>query len=362
MKGKILTTLTALSVTALSLTGAEKKRPKGIDSLYSSKTELDCINNEIITFLNQEKYKKHHRFTIELDSDCPATEAEKLSNFPWLKSLELDGLTGCIDLNWIKTLKKLESISISADKIINWDVLSTLPVLKKIELGYQEDKINLSFLKGCKAITELNLRCCGGKVDDFSAIATLSKLKRLDLHGHKKNEKELTSVGKAVNLEDLCLNYFTGKSINFISKCKKLKRLDCGLAENLTNISAVARMPLLEDVDFGRTKVTDFRPLTKCKKLKIVRLEESIITNLSPLAACKSLISLNLTGSSIINLSPVAKMKNLESIYLEDTKVTNLKPLHKCKKLEYAYLSKTVPQTEIDALKKALPNCKVSAR
>ena len=80
-------------------------------------------------------------------------------------------------------------------------------------------------------------------------------------------------------------------------------------------------------------------PSASLKNLEVLRLDETKVHDLSPLAGLENLQRLNLSETEVSDLSPLAQLKNLWLLNLIGTKVT---------------------EEQIDKLKLALPNCKIS--
>ena len=70
-----------------------------------------------------------------------------------------------------------------------------------------------------------------------------------------------------------------------------------------------------------------------------LNLEGTAVSDLTPLAGMEYLEELNLNGTEVSDLTPLAGMERLERLFLEGTKVT---------------------EEQIEQLKLALPNCKIS--
>jgi Leucine-rich repeat (LRR) protein len=74
------------------------------------------------------------------------------------------------------------------------------------------------------------------------------------------------------------------------------------------------------------------------RKLELLDLDNSEVRDLSPLAGLTSLDCLSLNNTSVSDLAPLAKVPNLRKIWVRNTGVT---------------------KDQVDALQKALPNCKI---
>lgn len=109
-----------------------------------------------------------------------------------------------------------------------------------------------------------------------------------------------------------------------------------------------------------RTNVSDLSPLAGLKILQRLDLELTQVTDLSPLARHKNLEELVLNRTQVSDLSPLADLKNLETLWLEGTPVSDLTPLTGLENLERLHLEGTpVSKEQVEMLQKALPNCDI---
>jgi len=114
------------------------------------------------------------------------------------------------------------------------------------------------------------------------------------------------------------------------------------------------------------TQITDegLNEVIKLPKLRGLALWDTKITDagLKEVIKLKHLNYLNLGGTKITDagLKELAKLKNLTELNLRYTQITDagLKELAKCKQLEKLHLGHT-QITDTDALRKALPKCKI---
>lgn len=123
--------------------------------------------------------------------------------------------------------------------------------------------------------------------------------------------------------------------------CTKIKYLDLGHNEVITDISFVESMPDLEVFIIAMNPVTDLTPLSKCTKLEYLEIFTTGVTDLSPLSSLTTLRHLN-----ICNLP-----------YL-----TDISPLYGLAELERLWIgTKTpVPADQIAHMQQCAPGCKIS--
>ena len=88
--------------------------------------------------------------------------------------------------------------------------------------------------------------------------------------------------------------------------CTKVRYLDLGHNEGITDFSFIRNMPDLEVVIISMTGISDLSPFTECHNLLYMEAGNTRIGDLSPLAECKTLKHLNIgTNANIRDISPL---------------------------------------------------------
>ena len=134
-------------------------------------------------------------------------------------------------------------------------------------------------------------------VSDISPLSQFTNLQELNLSGNTignfQHLKPLTGL-TALELQGTGLS-----DASILVNMTKLTKLN--LAENnLRNIYALAQMPELTEVDLsGNVKLSDINPLSYCKKLETLHLENCPVTNYSVLYGLTGLKNLYLEGTGI---------------------------------------------------------------
>ena len=139
------------------------------------------------------------------------------------------------------------------------------------------------------------------------------------------------SVGGALSDYDLeVFKYFT-----------KMKYLDIGHNEQITDLSFVRDMPDLEVLIIAMNPLGDLTPLADCENLEYLELFYSMTDDLSPLAGLKNLKHLNVGHCPLLkDISPIYDL-DLERFYLG------------------AFASCPVPPEQVDHYRELHPDCEV---
>ena len=131
------------------------------------------------------------------------------------------------------------------------------------------------------------------------------------------------------------------QDIEVLKYCTKLKYLDIGHNEAITDLSVVNYMPDLEVLIIAMNPLGDLTPLAKCEKLEYLELFYSKTDDLSPLAEVKSLKHLNVGHCPYLHdISPIYDLE-LERFYLG------------------SFLSCPVPEEQVDHYRELHPDCEV---
>ncbi len=104
----------------------------------------------------------------------------------------------------------------------------------------------------------------------------------------------------------------------------------------------------------------DMDNIAKLTKLKSLSLTKCSVSDLSKLSGLSELESLILSGNKVTDLTALSGLKNLRTLYLDGNPVESLEPLYELSALSTLDIrSREITDTELEALKKALPNCSV---
>jgi hypothetical protein len=136
-------------------------------------------------------------------------------------------------------------------------------------------------------------------------VETLPRLEKLFLVGHKK---ELQSIRSLQELKSLGLSGITLPDLSILLPLTKLRKLSI-LLGGTTNLAALARLPVLEDLFLMRiTKLFDVGVLKDLEVLKTLRLDwMRNVTSLPSLAGLIRLDNVELdTIKGLTDLSPLA--------------------------------------------------------
>ncbi len=122
----------------------------------------------------------------------------------------------------------------------------------------------------------------------------------------------------------------TNEDAQVLQYCTKVKYLDLGHNEVLSDISFAASMPDLEVAIFAINDIDDITPLASCPKLEYLEINSTNVTDLTPLANATALRHLNIgrcqklpenNGSDelrprVTDISPLFGLSDLERLWI----------------------------------------------
>ena len=305
------------------------------------------------------------RFSYALDLAGITTDigAESID----LSSLDSQSLSACIDkLGYMTSLKTvrlgsegssaltLDDAGKIADKVPRADIEYSFFLYGK-EVNTADEKIDInhtpvddnadaviSALKCMKKCRTLDMDYCGVSNermeeirDMFPDTEVIWRIWFGDVYSVRTdNERILASRPSVGGMLD--------NSVNGILKyCTKVKYLDLGHNDALTDISFVKYMPDLE--------------------VFIIAINQCI-TDISPLSACKKLEYLEINTTCISDISCLKELTGLHHVNIGNTHVTDISPLFGCKDMERLWIGMytVVPAEQVEEMQRIAPNCLIN--
>lgn len=276
-------------------------------------------------------------------------ECFEFSRLPQLT--HLDFVDKCPDLNELCKLSKLKHLSFRLFQATDLSPLTRMPGLTDLDIGFSRGVPldlapltslhqlevleltrvpDLSLVRGLTNLrslnTELSDRC------DLSPLIALSKLESLTLYS-----AEITDLSPLADLTTLVTLVFfepceDDRTIEFkepldFSCLRKLSRLEIVRLGEVSDFSALRRMPSLRKLTIHSKKCNGLGPIANCEMIEELYVDGSPVTSLAPLKNLKRLKELSIEESLICDLSPLMGLLALEKISIRETQVADLSPL-----------------------------------
>ncbi|MFH1499140.1 MAG: leucine-rich repeat domain-containing protein [Verrucomicrobiota bacterium] len=255
-----------------------------------------------------------------------------------------------VSLAPISSCSELVTLKVAVPLATNVSAIGHCSKLRVLDLDFsQVDSLN--FLAFTPLIEKLGLSGATHTFRSYEPVSRLARLRELSIQQNPQaTDKNLAVLKRLTGLREISLSSCRElTSLDFLSGSPGLRVVNAGGCHSLVNISALARMSFLEDVDLGRAKITDLAPLAGKDYLTKLDIGDTAVTDLTPLAGSRHLRSLILSNSAVTNLSVLSDMRMLSYLNLSGTGVADLSPLKGCTQLHSLTLSGTAV-TDLSAL------------
>lgn len=213
---------------------------------------------------------------------------------PNLEHLDLSGGDHSFpDYKPLAQLKKLKYLNVSNNRQAvdeNLAVLSALESLEAFLMHHCKKVTTVDFLVNCTNLKTISAKWTSG-LEDISALAGKKKLLFVDI-----DDTKVTDFSPLAGLP-------------------VLTRLNlAGTAITRETLAALAPLPVLADLYLDETKIADLSPLQKFPALKKVNLDKTPVEDLAPLAKLPELQRVSLQQTQVDDLSPLKTCTKLKSV------------------------------------------------
>lgn len=132
----------------------------------------------------------------------------------------------------------------------------------------------------------------------------------------------------------------TPENTKALKYCTKVRYLDLGHNDQMTDISFVSYMPDLEVAVLAMGGFRDLSPLANCPKLEYLEMQTTAVSDLRPLSGLKNLRHLNICFIfSLTDITPLYELTELERLW-----IGGYDP---------------VPREQIEEMQRRAPNCEI---
>ena len=158
-----------------------------------------------------------------------------------------------------------------------------------------------------RACTWLDMDSCGVDNEHMAQIRdenpNVEVIWRVNFGSNYSVRTNVTKILASMPSKGGALYDSVGQQLQY---CTKVRYLDLGHNEGITDFSFIRNMPDLEVVIISMTGITDLSPFTVCKNLLYMEIGCTPLGDLSPLAECKTLKHLNIgTNANIRDITPL---------------------------------------------------------
>jgi len=244
-----------------------------------------------------------------------ATDVGALSQ---LEELDLTD-TGLTSLKPLANLKKLKALGLKGlKKLKGLKVLAKMTGLEKLDLGDTEIR-KLKFLKKLTKLTDLTLP---DETNDLKLVAKMTGLKRLVVR--RTGAKDVSMLANLTALEELILDVAPAvKDWSPLAKLTKLRRLDLNSGEVGDLKWLIPMRETLTILSLRNAQIAGgLNAIGDLRKLRFLSLASTATTKIDQLRKLKNLELLDLSGTHVRNLKALNGSTRLRKLDLSNTNVT----------------------------------------
>jgi len=180
----------------------------------------------------------------------------------------------------------------------------------------------------------------------------------------KMNNTEVDIFGILTNgsqekVDNLFVSGLNGLKMMMLTPLRNILTLQV-IDSPIEGIDSISRLRKLQTLNFENCNISDITPLKFLNDINHLCLKDGAVQSIEPLTHLTDMQILNLENNRVTDLSPLANMKKLRRLNVVKNNIKDLTPLRSLENLSWLFLAgNPVSQTEIDALKSALPGCSV---
>lgn len=183
----------------------------------------------------------------------------QIGHLPTIEHLSIHGTGPVNDFDWLDSLHRLRSLTLSSSCLYTRDVFQRIGELRTLESLSVRCRFPITEFDWMRALTQLEqLDLCTGGVTagDFSAFAALNKLKSLSVSGHKFSNRDLLDLAKHVGdrLEFLSIDIDGECMIETFTRFSALKKLVARRANATVRSPRTVDTTLVFEIPEGKEK------------------------------------------------------------------------------------------------------------
>lgn len=295
------------------------------------------LSNCVITEEQLERLAKNQRITRLSLNECSGfTSLNALANMVSLQVLSLDvGDGGSLDgsalfstaFNYLGQLNLYSNVVLTTGT----DFLEQLPSLQALHMDGAKGVENLNFIKSMPNLRSLSISDVALGDKDYSALSAGLSLERLSAENTGINN--LTVLSGCVNLAELSLS---GCGITDITPLAGLTNMISLRLKNnqITDLTPLAAMTKMSALYLSGNQIADVSPLAGMTGMLDLYIDNNQITTLAPLAAMTDILNINARNNQLQNLDGCQAMIDLMGFWAANNQLTDVNGIKGCTSLK----------------------------
>ena len=155
------------------------------------------------------------------------------------------------------------------------------------------------------------------RLRDLQALHGYRQLKKLDISRNNLYTMDISAVAGMIDLEELNLERSKVDNIIYLEHTKKLRVLHIGIENGPFPISILGTLKNLKELHMNKMWLYSIDDLTYLKSVEVLDLSTNLFSDLSPLTSMKNLRSLDVSNCPYLkDYSVLADMEHLEVLNL----------------------------------------------
>jgi Leucine-rich repeat (LRR) protein len=254
---------------------------------------------------------------------------------PRLTSLDLSFCEGCADLSLLRRCASLQELNLNSSDSSQAAVVTLvgLKALQVLNLCGCAQVTDLRELQQCRNLTDLKLSNSGVSNSSLGfGFVPLPSLVSLDLHswtGSANVVPKLRDGCVRLGWLDLSHSDADDHCVSVLGAMRALETLLLNSCKNVTSASALTGVRTLSYLSLSDTRVssTGIAGLETLPLLATLRLDGTPVDDIRCLQSCPVLTSLDLGGGSVRDVVPLAQIISLRTLSLLNTQIADVSTL-----------------------------------
>ena len=249
------------------------------ESVYIPDTNLRAVVEEALGKASDTAITAREMATL-MYLDADEMDIQNLEGLQFAANLEELRLRGnpLSDLSPLSGLTTLKEVEVSGESLSDLSPLAGLINLEGV--GFWQTSISdLSPLSGLTKLRWLEFK--NSPVSDLSPLAGLTNLKRLETYASR--DLDLLPLKGLTNLVRLGVNSSGVSDVSPLRGLINLEWLSIQSNRMISDISSLAFLKNLKELNLARNKISDVSPLATLRNLEVLQLQSNNILDISPL-------------------------------------------------------------------------------
>ena len=259
-------------------------------------TNTSVSQEELATIAALPKLKK---LTLQ---NCSIAGITPLQKAIGLEYLDISGNGAIRNISALSSLTNLQELDLKNNAVTDLSAISSLSSLTKLDVSSNNIK-SLAPVSGLKRLSWLSAGT--NVINDLGKLGSLSALTYLDLSGNKLTN--VNTIASCSELKELNISSNALTSIEKLSSLKKLEHFDFSYNQ-ITKLPQFTKSCELITITGSNNKLTSLDALSGLKNLNVVNMDyNSGVSSVKALAKCPVLIEVNVYGTKVKNVSALTE-------------------------------------------------------